>query len=175
MIYTIVDKIARVIVSAIVGAVKAIRAEFVSPQEPQEKPPAGPPTMMAVGDAPPEAEAALKKMLGLDSQQENRKIRSFEYHLSKQILPGQRITRTEVIEAVTGALETIADEIKHEVGESSIDTKVERDGNMLYGHLCWTIDKHSPDVYDIVMELLQDGFTYRTESNSFVITSRLEK
>jgi len=124
-----------------------------------------------LGDSAEDMEQAILRV-----RDPNRVIRPFAYHMS-QHFDSDGLTRSEIVENMTLSLESLGAEIMMHVSDSTITTKVEREedkaGVLLHGHLDWKVDTPTPKVYAINMDLLRDGFVYRTDSNTFVITGRV--
>jgi hypothetical protein len=111
---------------------------------------------------------------------DHRTVSPFSQHMKKYFKqpPGQ-VTRTEVIENMHLSLESLGEELQMVVPGSSVSSKVDRveltDSMLIHGHLTWEVDNPTPEVYDITMDLLKDGFVFRADTKSFVITSRVAK
>lgn len=122
--------------------------------------------------------AALEQAIRL-ARDPDRVIRPFSMHMAKHFDAENKPNKTEFIEGMTLSLESLGKEIKSIVAGSTISSWVERTENdtsvILHGYLDWKVDNHTPEVYDISMDLLKDGFMYRVDSDAFVITGRVTK
>ena len=109
----------------------------------------------------------------------DRVISPFESHMEMFFSPESVKTNTGVIESLGSSLDSLGEEIMHLIPDSKITSKVGREKDrgqeVIFGHLDLKIDKYSPLVYSIYMDLLKDGFVYRTDSKSFVITAEVAK
>lgn len=134
-----------------------------APEQPEEK--------MRLEASPEDLEQAIIMV-----RDPSRVIRPFAYYMA-QHFDRDDFTRAEIVENMTLSLENLGEEIMMHVPDSTITTKVERAedkaGVLLHGHLDWKVDVPTPKVYAINMDLLKDGFVYRTDSNTFVITGRV--
>ena len=109
----------------------------------------------------------------------SRVISPFESHVSLFINDETEKTKSGFIEALGSSLDSMGEEIVSHVPESKVISKVDRDEKdgieVILGSLDWQVDKQSPLVYSIYMDLLKDGFVYRADSKTFVITARVIK
>jgi len=132
------------------------------------------------GATPPaDLERAIEMATAHSSSDAGRTIKPFALHMSKYFGSDGEFTRTEVIENMALSLESVSNEIKSIVSGSTISSNVERKDEkgvtILHGHLDWKVDNHSPKVYAISMDLLKDGFVFRADTCTFVITGRIPK
>jgi len=109
-----------------------------------------------------------------------RTVHPFAYHMSK-FFDGEGVpTRSEAVENMLLSLESLGKEIEAQTSSrGTVTSKVEREvtgkDTLLHGHLDWRVDKHSPNVYAISMDLLRDGFIFRADTRTFVITGKMPK
>ncbi len=127
----------------------------------------------------PETEELFEILSKIKADIEEGPVRPFAYHLNKHLGDVRTLNRTEVIEGMLLSLESLGSEIKAAVGATDLESRVEREERpntlLIHGHLRWKVDKQTPAVYSIIMDLLKDGFIYRADTNSFVITSKVAK
>lgn len=112
----------------------------------------------------------------LDYPTGGRLLTPFEAHLSKNIGPSTK-TRADYVEGMLLSLNSVGEEIKAMVPDSIIESSVDgsslSSNNILVGHLGLTVDKVTSSVYPIFIDLLKDGFMYKKDSNTFVITTKV--
>jgi hypothetical protein len=133
------------------------------------------------GGATPPADLELAIQMAVaahnSSSDKGRTIKPFASHMSKYFGTEGDFTRSEVVENMTLSLESVGKEIQSIVSGSTISSRVERtdgkSGIILHGHLDWKVDNHNPKVYAISMDLLKDGFIFRADTSTFVITGRI--
>jgi len=122
-------------------------------------------------DLPPALLAALE---AAKRSQKGHAVRPLAYHMNKFFDESREPSRSEVIENMTLSLESLGKEIASATSPpGTVVCRVEREDELLYGHLDWKVDKHSPDVYAISIDLLRDGFTFRADTKTFVITGKM--
>ena len=122
-------------------------------------------------DLPPGLLAALE---AAKKNQKGHAIRPLSYHMSKFFDASREPSRSEAIENMALSLESLGKEIASATSPpGTVVCRVEREKELLHGHLDWQFDKHNPDVYTISMDLLRDGFTFRADTKTFVITGKL--
>lgn len=112
----------------------------------------------------------------LDYSEPSRLLPPFSSYLSTY--DGPIKSRSEFIEALLVSLNNIGQEITSIVPKSTVETSIDPinplNKNIVIGHLKWDIDTLTSLVYPICMDLLKDGFIYRPDTNSFVITTRIK-
>lgn len=121
--------------------------------------------------------ADLKAALVKADLEANRKVSPFKYHLKKHFTENRELSRTEIVENLLMSLTSLGQEITEltdGVVECSVENSDQKEGSVLHGHISWEVDKVSPVVYDIAIDLLKDGFIFRADTKTFVITSRIE-
>ena len=111
----------------------------------------------------------------VDLDAPTRVLTPFKQYLSIHISSRSK-TKTEYVEGMLLSLNSIGEEIKTYIPESTIKSSIDSSmlkNDILIGHLQFTIDSVTSLVYPIFIDLLKDGFTYMKESNSFVITTKV--
>lgn len=113
----------------------------------------------------------------LEMFDDGRVLSPFEYHLERTVDGANVTTRSELIEGIGAALDSVGEEITHIIPEATFSSRVERaergGRELIDGYLTVDVDKHTPVLYSIYMDLLKDGFVFRTDSKAFVITANL--
>lgn len=105
-----------------------------------------------------------------------RVLTPFERHLAQNFSSGPQ-TRADAVEGMLLSLNQVGEEIQSMLPGSSIESSVDGsdlNDSILKGHLGLDIDTVTSLVYPIFMDLLKDGFVYRPDSNTFVITTKVK-
>lgn len=125
-----------------------------------------------------DVKAMASKLVNAIKVGEEEIIKPFSYHLNVAS-QGQPPTDVEQLKNVLKtSLNSLATEIYTLIDLTkpiTVEVKTEDVGGQLYisGVLSVKFDEATPDVYDISMELLKDGFIYRAEESAFVITKKV--
>jgi hypothetical protein len=125
-------------------------------------------------------EAMMKTLVEEEvGKDRTRVIESFETHLRRNFTPKSVKNNSDIIESLLASLVSLGESICEVVPHSTISTGVERERkngvDVIYGHLGWEVDNQSPVVYSICMDLLKDGFIFRADSKTFVISTEVIK
>lgn len=160
---------------AVVNALKAFFLTFREAVAPEVSPEVSPePT-------PSDTEGIafkLAEVLNLQVGDSERLTTPFSKHMGKYFDKSDEQTMTDIVENMLLSLESIGNEILTII-DGKITTSIDRRDMGSYtlvdGHLGLDVDTVDPDVYTISMELLRDGFTFRADSRTFVITSKVPK
>jgi len=109
----------------------------------------------------------------------SRTISPFEFHLNQYFNKTSTKSNSDIVENLLCSLVSLGEEISEAVPNSVISTAVDRGKkqgiDIIYGHLDWKVDNQSPLVYSICMDLLKDGFIFRADTKTFVISTEVLK
>jgi hypothetical protein len=104
-------------------------------------------------------------------------ITPFEVLMEKHFTPEVVESKSVFIECVLSALTDICEEIRQVSPDSELTNTVKRDDingkEVIKGYIEWKLDKNSPLVYPICMDLMKDGFMFMAKEKAFVITVRI--
>lgn len=115
-----------------------------------------------------------------DSKEEDSRtfLDPFEIVVSSSMQKESLSDPTLFVEGLLKALNLTCDQINSYIPNSEFETWVEKvdkgSGRVYEGHIKWTIDKVTNEVYPICIDLLTDGFIFNAVTRSFMITTRVQ-